>query len=149
MLPDSQGARLLHLAGFGTGVLLYAMLGLMVVRAARAPGGRRDHIPFATAVLGLLWNVGAIALYGLRDLGLSRADAATPTLLTLGAIAFSALGFLPAVVVHAATLGGEVRLRRALTAMGYALSTVAAFMQVWGAVADHRVPTPLALQLLT
>jgi two-component system, LytTR family, sensor kinase len=149
MLPDSQGARLLHLAGFGTGVLLYAMLGLMVLRAARTPGRRRDHIPFATAVLGLLWNVGAIALYGLRDLGLSRAEAATPTLLALGAIAFSALGFLPAVVVHAATLGGDVRLRRTLTTAAYALSSVASSMQLWGAFTSHTVPTRLALQLLS
>jgi two-component system LytT family sensor kinase len=148
VLPDYQGGRLLHLAGFGTGVALYAMLGLMVVRAARAPGGRRDHIPFATSVLGLLWNVGAIVLYGLRDLGLSRADAATPVLLVLGAAAFSALGFLPAVVVHAATLGLETRLRRALTATSYALSSVASSMQVWAAVAEHAVPAPFALQLL-
>src|SRR3954469_22433519 len=66
-----------------------------------------------------------------------------------GAIAFSALGFLPAVVVHAATLGGEVRLRRPLTAAAYALSSVASSMQLWGAFIAHTVPTRLALQLLS
>src|SRR5258705_5892749 len=83
MIPVSQGDRLLHLAGFGTGILLYAMLGMMVVRAARVPGGRRDNIPLATAVLGLLWNAGAISLYGLRDLGLTPGAGATPIQLAL------------------------------------------------------------------
>ncbi|MEO8564344.1 MAG: histidine kinase [bacterium] len=149
MIPDSQGGRLLHLAGFGTGILLYAMLGAMVVRAARAPGGRRDRIPFATAVLGLLWNVGALALYGLRDLGLTPATGATPILLALGTLAFGALGFLPAVVVHAAMLGTDARPRRALTTAAYALSTVASFVEVWGAISNRTVPTAFALQLLT
>lgn len=149
MIPVSQGARLLHLAGFGTGILLYAMLGMMVVRAARVPGGRRDNIPLATAVLGLLWNAGAISLYGLRDLGLTPGAGATPILLALGTLAFSALGFLPAVVVHAAMLGTPARLRRSLTGAAYALSLVASTMQAWGAVTHQVVPARAALQLLT
>ncbi|MDB4884021.1 MAG: putative Histidine kinase [Gemmatimonadetes bacterium] len=149
MIPVSQGARLLHLAGFGTGIILYAMLGMMVVRAARVPGGRRDHIPLATAVLGLLWNVGALALYGLRDLGLAPASSATPILIVLGTIALCALAFLPAVVVHAAMLGTDPRLRRGLTGIAYALSFVAASLQVWGAFTEQTEPTRTALQLLT
>jgi len=149
MIPVSQGDRLLHLAGFGTGILLYAMLGMMVVRAARVPGGRRDSIPLATAVLGLLWNAGAISLYGLRDLGLTPGATATPILLALGTLAFSALGFLPAVVVHAAMLGAPARLRRSLTGAAYALSLVACSIQVWGAVTHQVIPTPAALQLLS
>ena len=50
----SQGVRLLHLAGFGTGIALYAMLGMMVLQASRAPGSRKDRIPLSTAVLGVL-----------------------------------------------------------------------------------------------
>jgi hypothetical protein len=33
----SQVGRLLHLAGFGTGLALYAMLGVMVLRKDRLP----------------------------------------------------------------------------------------------------------------
>src|SRR5438067_4917951 len=145
----SQVARLLHLAGFGTGLALYAMLGVMVLRAARAPGGRRDRIPLATAVLGVLWNVGALALYGLRDLGLAVTPGASPVLLALGTIAFSALGVLPAVVVHAALLGVEPRVRHAITGVAYAISTGGAVLHVWGAVVDGVVPTRAALLLLT
>jgi two-component system LytT family sensor kinase len=149
MIPLSQGARLLHLAGFGTGILLYAMLGIMVARTARVPGKRRDHIPLATSVLGLLWNVGAMALYGFRDLGLTPGRSVTAVLLALGTLAFCALGFLPAVVVHAALLGTDARLRRGLTAAAYVLSTVASAFQVWGALTGDVVPTRAGLQLLT
>ena len=144
----SQGVRLLHLAGFGTGIALYAMLGMMVLQASRAPGSRKDRIPLSTAVLGVLWNAGALALYGLRDLGLTR-GLAPPALLVLGTIAFSALGFLPAVVVHAAMLSAETRVRRGLTTVGYALSSIACILHVWGVLTTGAVPTPMALQLLT
>jgi two-component system LytT family sensor kinase len=145
----SQVARLLHLAGFGTGLALYAMLGVMVLRSARAPGGRADRIPLATAVLGVLWNVGALALYGLRDLGLAVAPGASTVLLALGTAAFCALGLLPAVVVHAALLGAAPRVRHAITGAAYAISAGGAALLVEGAVVGGLVPARAALLLLT
>ena len=48
--------ELLHLVGYLTGATLYAMLFAMVARAetARRPAG------LATAMLGLVWNVGEL-----------------------------------------------------------------------------------------
>ncbi len=82
---------LIHLIGFLVGIALYAMLGVMTLRAR---GGRGDTIPLATSVLGLVWNSGALVVYTFRDFGF---DPPEPW---VAAIAFSALGFLPAVVVN-------------------------------------------------
>ncbi|HYL97768.1 MAG TPA: hypothetical protein VEZ90_02350 [Blastocatellia bacterium] len=97
-------AILVNLLGFITGGLLYGMLLLMVLREARdaytsdSNTGRenpsRDRLPLVTAILGLGWNVVAFVVYGLPGLGVSNSY---PLLV---AAAFTALGFLPAVVVH-------------------------------------------------
>jgi len=147
-MSQSDLATLVHAAGFVTGIALYAMLGVMVLRerATDRPAAG-DRIPLATALLGVLWNVGALALYGPRDLGVAHAFRAGP-LLAMGTVAFSALGFLPAVVVHAALQGGKQRERRLLTSAAYLVSAFAAGAQVWGAMADGIVPYPPALRLL-
>ena len=56
--------ELLNLVGLSTGVVLYAMLFTMVVRARtmQAADGSLDRLPLATAILGLVWNVCAIRL---------------------------------------------------------------------------------------
>src|SRR5690348_845150 len=92
------------------------MLGMMALRARARP---RDRMALATAVLGLAWNAGALFVYGLRDLGLVTPPA------WLTALAFSALGFLPAVMVQAAAQ----RLVRPLVAASYLISGAAAAMQ--------------------
>ena len=136
---------LVHAVGFATGVALYAMLALMVLRAA--PGaGAPDRIPLATAALGLAWNVGALIAYGIPGLGLPG-DLA-PAVRWVGAAAFSALGFLPAVVVHAALQGSQGRVRALLTAAAYALSAVAAGLHAWGA-ASGPVPSGTGLRVLS
>jgi len=53
-----------------------------------------DRLSLLTGVLGLFWNIGAFSAYGLPALGLVQQS---PLLMS---VAFSALGFLPAVVVH-------------------------------------------------
>jgi hypothetical protein len=146
MTVVALSTRLLHLAGFGTGIALYAMLGVMAFRFARV-SGRRDRIPVATAILGLLWNVGALVLYGGRDLGLAARS--TPAMVSLGAIAFASLGFLPAVVVQATLLGTGGRPRRAITAAAYGLSTIGAALHVWAALRGDAIPSRDALLLLT
>jgi two-component system LytT family sensor kinase len=64
------------------------------------------------------------------------------------ALAFSALGFLPAVVVHAALQGERGRVSAALPRVAYALSLAAAAMHAAGAVRGGA-PTREALQLLS
>jgi signal transduction histidine kinase len=147
-MSQSDLATLVHAAGFVTGIALYAMLGVMVLRErATDPPASGDRIPLATALLGVLWNVGGLVLYGLRDLGVTPAFRAGPVL-AIGTLAFMALGFLPAVVVHAALQGGEQRERRLLTSAAYLVSACAAGAQVWGVMAEGTVPYPPALRLL-
>ncbi len=147
MTPQDLGV-LVHLLGFVAGVVLYAMLGAMTLRLPgrpRPPEERRsDRIPLATSVLGLVWNSGALVLYGGRDLGLLRPEP------WLGAVAFSALGFLPAVVVHASLASrGWTRSGRLLAAASYALSAVAATQQILTALEQAAPPARGALLLLS
>jgi signal transduction histidine kinase len=140
---------LVHLVGFLTGIVLYAMLGLMTLRSRHGVGFRgrasgSDRIPLATAALGLIWNSGALIVYGLQDLGLS---APKPWLV---AVAFSALGFLPAVVVHSAVQAlRQFRGTRGLVIAAYALSTIAALLQLYAALAGDTLPYRPALLALT
>jgi two-component system LytT family sensor kinase len=142
-MPAADTAALLHAVGFVTGIALYAMLGAMVLRS----GGERDRIALATAGLGLLWNGGALLAYGVPVL---------PTVAALGArlawveaVAFAALGVLPAVVVHAALQGDRGRARGALTAVAYGLSATGAALQLWAAAAGAVAPSGAALRLLS
>ena len=92
-----------HLVGFSTGVALYAML-LWLAVGDRRSAGRADSLAAVTGVLGLIWNVGALVAYILESMG-------TPQGVEIvSAISYSALGFLPAVVVHS-VLRSEARTR--------------------------------------
>ena len=145
---------LVHAVGFVTGIALYAMLAAMVLRTAPAagrtppgPAFRLDRIPVVTAALGLVWNVGALVAYGVPGLGL--ADGPAWATAWVGALAYSALGFLPAVVVHAALQGDRGRARAALTGGAYALSAAAAAMHGWGAATGAAALSASALRLLS
>src|ERR1700690_2982467 len=88
-------SELLNLVALSTGVVLYRMLLAMVVRAGRAHGASRlGPLLLATAVLGLVWNLCALPAYELPKVGI---DGPFTFLIAAG---FSALGFLPAVVVQ-------------------------------------------------
>src|SRR5258707_13030465 len=88
-------SELLNLVGLSTGVVLYTMLLAMVLRAGHATGAARvDPLLLATAVLGLVWNLCALPAYELPKVGIEG------PFTFLIAAGFSALGFLPAVVVH-------------------------------------------------
>jgi hypothetical protein len=95
--------ELLNLVGLSTGVVLYAMLLAMVIRAARTSGGRTDVDPLLllTSILGLIWNLCALPVYELPRIGIEG-----PVQL-LAAVGFGALGFLPAVVVHSVLRGAQ------------------------------------------
>ena len=141
---------LVHLVGFLTGIVLYAMLGVMTLRTraarSRAQGSATgtDRIPLATAALGLVWNCGALVIYGVQDLGLIGPQAWTI------ALAFSALGFLPAVVVHSAVQSlRQLRRTRGLVIAAYALSGAAAALQCYAAAAGQPLPYRPAMLGLT
>ena len=141
--------QLLNLIGLSTGVALYAMLLAMVVRRdqARGSGGPRDPLLLATALLGLLWNLCALPVYELPKIGVQQSFGA------LSAIGFSALGFLPAVVVQSVLRGENDRLAnrstRAIAAAAYTVSALAAALHVHAVWAGWPAPSPLAMRLLT
>ena len=142
-------SELLNLVGLSTGVVLYAMLLVMVIRAGPRPGERPRYDPLllATAVLGLVWNLCALPAYELPKVGIAGPF---PFLIAVG---FSALGFLPAVVVQSVLRGERdaVRggLKRVIAFAAYAVSTVAALLHVHAALGGYPLPSPIGMQLLT
>jgi two-component system LytT family sensor kinase len=152
-MTHADTAALLHAVGFVTGIALYAMLGAMVLRSELGRGTMpaasrgRDRIALATAGLGLLWNGGALVAYGAPVL--LGAGAGGARLEWVAAVAFAALGVLPAVVVHAALQGDRGRGRTALIAAAYALSATGAALQLSAAATGGAVPARAALQLLS
>jgi signal transduction histidine kinase len=140
-----------NLVGFATGAVLYLMLIAMVwrERSAEQPGqaSRRAELPLLMGMCGLVWNIGAFVAFGLPHFGLPPAS---PTML---AVTFSALGALPAVVVHSIIEGRERAAGRRLAYLGigaaYALSIVAAVMHLAAAWQGAPVPSRSALWLLT
>src|SRR5215207_4698015 len=135
---------LVHLAGFTTGIVLYAMLAVMTLRHGPTdrPSESVSRIPLTAALLGLLWNVGALVIFSQRDFGFGTPPAAVV------ALAFAALGFLPAVVVDSAMRPVTAASQRALVVGAYALSVIAAILQAVGAVRG-TVPSRPALVMLT
>jgi two-component system LytT family sensor kinase len=130
---------LLNVVGLTIGLALYAMLLAMVIGARHQRGGI-DHLALATALLGLAWNLCALYIYEYD-----------PVTVWIAVCGFSALGFLPAVVVHS-VVRGEGRGRRArvvLRTMAYGASSMAVMLHAEAALARHSIPSVLGLQLLT
>jgi signal transduction histidine kinase len=142
-------AELLNLVGLSAGVVLYAMLLVMVVRVGRrtAAGSRFDPLLPVTAILGLVWNLCALPAYELPKIGI---EGPFPFLVAAG---FSALGFLPAVVVHSVLRGEREGVRgtprRAIVTVAYSVSAFAASLHVASAWAGDPVPSAVGMRLLT
>lgn len=137
-------ASLINLLGFTVGISLYFLLLIMVARHHR--GKRNEPVDFlllATAILGILWNLGEISVFIWRDLGTSI----VPPILT--AISYSALGFLPSVVVHSALKNAENPKGIWLIFLAYGLSVLASFLHIQSAIFADVSPSSLALQILT
>src|SRR5436190_12826787 len=124
--------ELLNLVGLSTGVVLYAMLLVMVVRGGR--GGlhtRVDPLLLVTAVLGLVWNLCALPAYELPKVGITGPF---PILIAAG---YSALGFLPAVVVQSVLRGERDSIegwpKRLIAIVAYAVSGIAAALNAHAA----------------
>src|SRR5258708_22773096 len=117
------------------------MLLAMVVRAGRQSGGAApfDPLMLGTAVLGLIWNLCALPAYELPKVGV---EGPFPL---LGALGFSALGFLPAVVVHSVLRekreGVRGQARRAPAPVAYAGSAGGPASPVYSA-STRRAPPP-------
>ena len=141
--------ELLNLVGLSTGVVLYAMLLAMVVRAGRTPGlkSRFDPLLLLTSLLGLVWNLCALTVYELPRVGI---EGPFPY---LAAVGFGALGFLPAVVVHSVLRGERHGVRGAakwsLATVAYAVSAIAAVLHLGAAWTNEPVPAALGMRLLT
>ena len=137
-----NAALLVNLLGFTVGIALYAMLAVMVVRHRRSSTASGvDVLLLITAALGLVWNAGELVVLIERDFD-------TPlTLAFLAAAAYSALGFLPSVVVHSAQ--NEAGRSRVVAWFAYAMSFAAAILHFRAAATGEQVPSSLALQLLT
>ena len=131
---------LVNLLGFTVGVALYALLLAMVVRY-RGKRAKIDYLLLITAFLGLLWNTGELFSFIWRDF----VQTEIPPILT--AVSFSALGFLPSVVVHSAEKskrsGGWLKFT------AYLISFFAAALHLHSAVFYRTAPSNLALQILT
>lgn len=147
-MTDLDRTALVHVLGFITGGALYALLAVMVVR--RAGGQLRpaaylagNRLALMTAVLGLLWNAGALLVYGSRDLGTGTVPP------WAAALAFAALGLLPAAVVHAALHDRRGPPATVYVSVGYALGGAAALLHVAAAARGLPVPSRGALLLLT
>jgi two-component system LytT family sensor kinase len=108
---------------------------------------RRGRLPLLTGLCGLVWNVGALVSFGIEVASRVQPD---PIVV---AIAFGALGFLPAVVVHSLLEGPETdagpRVVRPAIGGAYALSSIAAAMHGALALQGHLGPSRPALWVLT
>jgi two-component system LytT family sensor kinase len=155
-------AGLINLLGYTMGIALYAMLLAIVLKHPIQFGSSPNStltaayarlpvngLMLATAILGMLWNIGALATYGLRGFGLYGTDAYP----LLSAVAFTALGFLPAVVVQSVLLGRlsqtEAEVSRAISLAAYLLSTTAGALHFYAAITSSASPSLWALRLLT
>ncbi len=155
-MTTSAAAALLNLLGYITGLSLYAMLLVMLLSGPRAVSPIRaeagtepdkaDRLPLFTALLGLAWNLGALVDFGMRDF------AGWPSSSLLLAAAFTALGFLPAVVVHSVLRTGDSWRRPAavgIVAAAYSVSALAAAFNFHHALTSQSAPSHWALHILT
>jgi signal transduction histidine kinase len=133
-----NAASLINLLGFTVGVALYALLLVMVVRHRKS---RVNSLLLTTSILGLIWNVGELFFFISKDFGVTQFSP------ILSAISYSALGFLPSVVVHSAQ--NEENKARWLTFSAYGLSVFAAILHLQSAVFKGIAPNDFALQTLT
>ncbi len=138
-------AAIVNLLGFLTGAALYMMLLVMVLRAGGRASGRSGHgrLLLATALLGLVWNIGALLIYGARDWEIGEPSH------WFAAMIFTALGFLPAVVVNSVLRfeSGPAGAGYFFVIPAYGLSVIAGVFHF--AAVGGAAPSAPALQALT
>ena len=135
-------ALLVNLLGFAVGIALYVLIAAKVLRHRRLSRFENvDLLLLTTAVLGLLWNLGELYGFVQKDFALGGISP------WLAALSFSALGFLPSVVVHSARSDNDRT--HWLTYAAYGLSTFAAFLHFYSVATNGTAPSDFALQTLT
>ena len=154
-MTDTAVSLIAHPIGFITGAILYAMILVLVLQTPRTSVSRNvegaqvtplRRLSLWTAILGLLWNVGGLASFLL--------PAVSPDWLNhvLQVTALSALGFLPAVVVHSFLQSGIRQRgrgsRHVLLAGAYSLSAGAAALNVLAVIPGTTVIAVEAMSLL-
>ncbi|HEX4682182.1 MAG TPA: histidine kinase [Gemmatimonadaceae bacterium] len=146
MMSARDLTALVHLVGFATGIALYVMLGVMTRRRLTYVDAgsdlRNGRLPLFTAVLGVVWNAGAMFVYAMRDFRIGE-----PVTL-VGAFAYTALGFLPAVVVHSTLNRSQRRQHRWLLWIAYGASALAGLLHL-AAAARGELFSSSGLLLLT
>ena len=141
-MNSPNAALLVNLLGFTVGIALYALLAAMVLRHRRSSETSGVNLLLlTTAFLGLVWNLGELFVFVQKDFGASRAAP------ILTAAAYSALGFLPSVVVHSAK--NDEAKTHWLTFAAYGLSVFAAVLHFKAALTGQATPSGLALTTLT
>ena len=135
-----NSAVLINLLGFTVGVALYGLLLVMVIRY-RSRKSKVDFLLLTTAVLGLLWNTGELFSIFYRDFFQTSISP------MLSAVSFSALGFLPSVVVHSAEKSKNKF--GILSATAYALSFFATVIHFQSAIFYNIAPSNFALKILS
>jgi len=132
-----NAAEVLNLVGFVTGTALYAMLLALVLRGSP----RRNLLPLATGVLGLVWNLGELAAYALPRLGYFNQS------IGLWAMSFPALGLLAAVVVH--SVARALPRGIVITVIAYGCSVAASVLHLQTVITGNPEPSSLAFLILT
>jgi len=128
----------LHVMGYLAACAIYGMLLAMVWRAGWSDATR---LPFAAGALGLMWNLGSL-FSELSDLGFP--DLPEP----VDALTYSAMAFLPAVVVHS-VLRDQLRpAAQALISVAYAASAVASVGHFVNIAVNGYAPWPFAAHWL-
>lgn len=145
---------IVHLIGFMTGLMLFLILLSLVMKNqvswwswSSAEAAPPQSLILIAAVIGVVWNFGALIVYGARDLGLGSVPR------FFEAAIFSSLGYLPAVVVHFA-LSSEsgLMLRRGARLMigiAYGLSMVATLLHLRAALIGNEPHSVKGLEILT
>lgn len=137
-------ASLVNLLGFSVGVALYGLLLIMVLRHRHARRNSKiDLLLLATAMLGIIWNAGELSVSIWRDFGAGDKS------LFLTALAYSALGFLPSVVVHSSWRSAESSQGKFFTIVAYSLSVFASLLHFREAFFLETAPSSAALKILT
>ncbi len=141
MLPHGA-LSLISLFGFLTGIILYGLV-LWMVLSSRPFSNR---LVLLTGVFGLTWNLGSFVAYAVAGV---RVSMPLPVLL---AVAFGALSFLPAAVVHSSVRNSEGWAHpwsRLVVSAAYAMSGAATIVHFYSAIVSGVAPSQLALRGLT
>ena len=118
-----------------------------LVRRTPATAASVDPLLLVTALLGLVWNLCALPAYELPKLGIES------PLRFLNSVGLSALGFLPAVVVHSVLRGDRAQSRGRVAAsflvIAYGVSAAAALLNLQSIWTNGPMPSPVAMRFLT